>query len=261
MQPLDHAPTSTFAGIRFVLTDMDETLTHHGRLSARTYGALEQLQQAGIRVIPVTAAPAGWCEQMARMWPIDGVIAENGGLFLRRDGTNGVKRHYWHDDIARTAIAEELAEIGRRILDTVPGARYAGDQSFRLTSIAFERPAHPGNQAAIVDALRAAGARATANNLWVLGWVGDYDKLAMSRRIMAEIYGIDIATARDCILYSGDSENDAPMFAFFEHTIGVSTIRQHLDGIAVPPRWIANGPGGAGFVEAAQAVLQATASR
>ena len=63
---------------------MDETLTYQGRLQASTYLALERLRDHGIRVIPVTAAPAGWCDQIARMWPIDGVIAENGGLFLQR---------------------------------------------------------------------------------------------------------------------------------------------------------------------------------
>nr|WP_276585510.1 hypothetical protein [Burkholderia cenocepacia] len=80
---------------------MDETLTHRGRLAAQTYAALERLQARGIRVIPVTAAPAGWCDQMARMWPVDGVIAENGGLFIRRspDG-HGAERRYWHADDA-----------------------------------------------------------------------------------------------------------------------------------------------------------------
>jgi hypothetical protein len=65
MKDLVLAPKSTFAGVRFVLTDMDETLTLQGRLSARTYDALERLRAAGVGVIPVTAAPAGWCDQMA----------------------------------------------------------------------------------------------------------------------------------------------------------------------------------------------------
>ncbi|MGQ7932214.1 HAD family hydrolase [Paraburkholderia sp. D1E] len=81
MQPLSLAPFHQFSTVQFVLTDMDETLTYKGRLAASTYLALERLQANGIRVIPVTAAPAGWCDQMARMWPVDGVIAENGGLF------------------------------------------------------------------------------------------------------------------------------------------------------------------------------------
>jgi hypothetical protein len=82
IKDLSSASHSTFAGVRFVLTDMDDTLTYRGRLSARTYDASERLQAGGVKVIPVTAAPAGWCDQMARMWPVDGVIGENGGLFI-----------------------------------------------------------------------------------------------------------------------------------------------------------------------------------
>ncbi|VVE19716.1 MULTISPECIES: hypothetical protein [Pandoraea] len=91
MRHLSDATPSEFKDVRFVLTDMDETLTYRGRLAADTYRALERLQKAGIRVIPVTAAPAGLCDRMARMWPVDGVIGENGGIFFQRtpDGHGG----------------------------------------------------------------------------------------------------------------------------------------------------------------------------
>jgi len=259
MKELATAPRSTFASVRFVLTDIDETLTYKGRLSARTYDALERLQSAGIRVIPVTAAPAGWCDQMARMWPVDGVIGENGGLFLQRDDQHGVVRRYWHDDADRADIADRLAEIGCHVQKVAPFARSADDQPFRLTSIAFARPESARDCGAIVDALRSAGADVTINNLWILGWLGGYDKLAMTRRILLDAYGIDIEAERDDILYSGDSTNDAPMFAFFRHTVGVSTVRRYLAEIPTPPEWITRGPGGDGFVEAAEAVLAAKA--
>ena len=44
MRPLSEASTADFAKVRFVLTDVDHTLTHVGRLSAPTYAALERLQ-------------------------------------------------------------------------------------------------------------------------------------------------------------------------------------------------------------------------
>ncbi|RXT19870.1 hypothetical protein B5P46_26695 [Rhizobium leguminosarum] len=34
MRPFSEAENAEFRSVRFVLTDMDETLTHHGRLSA-----------------------------------------------------------------------------------------------------------------------------------------------------------------------------------------------------------------------------------
>lgn len=234
---------------------MDETLTYRGRLSARTYEALERLQRAGVKVIPVTAAPAGWCDQMARMWPVDGVIGENGGLFIQRDDRHGVKRRFWHADDKRHAISDQLAAIGRHIRQVIPFAVVADDQPFRLTSLAFAQPDSEADRRVIVTALRDAGLDVTVNNLWVLGWLGGYDKLAMARRVMADAYGIDIDADRDTILYCGDSTNDAPMFAFFRHTVGVSTVRHYLPDIPVPPNWITKGPGGDGFVEMADAVI------
>ncbi|GLK69271.1 HAD-IIB family hydrolase [Hansschlegelia plantiphila] len=258
MKPLNQAAISGFRDVRFVLTDMDETLTFRGRLAANTYAALEALQTAGVKVIPVTAAPAGWCDQMARMWPVDGVIGENGGLFFRRapDG-HGVQRHFWHEHDERTAMSSCLLHIGDRVRNEVPSAIFADDQPFRLTSIAFAKPDEASDCIAIVDALRKAGADVTVNNLWVLGWLGGYDKLSMTRRVLRDHYDVDVDCDRGVVLYSGDSTNDAPMFSFFEHTVGVSTIKEYLDQIPLPPRWITRGPGGAGFVEVAKAVISA----
>lgn len=257
MRPLADAEISALRSVRFVLTDMDETLTYRGRLSARTYDALERLQRANVTVIPVTAAPAGWCDQMARMWPVDGVIGENGGFFFERAEGHGLVRTFWHGEVDRRVVATRLDEIARQVREAVPLATFADDQPFRLTSIAFARPDEIDARTAIASALRASGADATDNNLWVLGWLGGYDKLAMARRVLAERYGVDIDAAVDTVLYVGDSINDAPMFDFFRHTVGVSTVVSDLPQIPTPPNWITEGPGGDGFVEAAEAVLQA----
>ena len=179
---------------------------------------------------------------MARMWPVDGVVGENGGLFFRRAGDYGLLRHFWNSGDERA----ELHIIGNRIRARVPDAVLADDQPFRLASLAFARPQDEAKRAAILNAFRDEGLRATENNLWILGWMGDFDKLAMTRRVLS--YAED-----NTICYLGDSENDAPMFAAFHHTIGMSTVR---DGtLSAYPRWVTRAPGGAGFVEAAEVVL------
>lgn len=256
MQLIQSADISAFRDIRFVLTDMDETLTFNGRLAAKTYMALERLQGAGIKVIPVTAAPAGWCDQMARMWPVDGVIGENGGFFFsRKEDGHGVKRYFWHNDEARKKISERLLSIGEQVKSILPEARFADDQPFRLTSVAFSNSTEHNLRESILAVLTEAGADVTVNNLWLLGWLGGYDKLAMTQRVLKEFYDIDINCEQSSILYSGDSTNDAPLFSFFEHTVGVSTITDYLDQIPKSPRWVTKGPGGAGFVEMVDAVL------
>ena len=65
MQPLTDFPQNDLRKIRFVLTDIDDTLTENGRLPAASYLAMEKLQQAGLKVIPITGRSAGWCDHIA----------------------------------------------------------------------------------------------------------------------------------------------------------------------------------------------------
>src|SRR6185436_17694883 len=100
LKPLAAFPRETRARIRGVLADIDDTLTTHGRLPAIAYAALERLREAGFLVIPVTGRPAGWCDHIARMWPVDAVVGENGAFWFRHDRAEGklVKRHVVGDE-------------------------------------------------------------------------------------------------------------------------------------------------------------------
>ena len=86
MRPLAALPRD---GVRGVLTDIDDTLTTHGRLPARAFRAMERLYEAGLLVIPITGRPAGWCDHIARMWPVAGVVGENGGRVYIFDRGSG----------------------------------------------------------------------------------------------------------------------------------------------------------------------------
>src|SRR5499426_808860 len=87
MQPLDSFPVAARRGIRGVLADIYDTITTDGKLTAAAYGALERLQAAGFLVVPITGRPAGWCDHIARMWPVDAVVGENGAFYFRYDAT------------------------------------------------------------------------------------------------------------------------------------------------------------------------------
>jgi hypothetical protein len=65
--PLASMPDGVRRGVRYVLTDIDDTLTTDGKLTAGAYASLQRLHDAGKRVIPVTGRPAGWCDHIARM--------------------------------------------------------------------------------------------------------------------------------------------------------------------------------------------------
>lgn len=53
--------------IQYLLTDIDDTMTSKGKIPACAFVAMERLQQAGIRVVPITGRPDGWCDHIARM--------------------------------------------------------------------------------------------------------------------------------------------------------------------------------------------------
>jgi HAD superfamily hydrolase (TIGR01484 family) len=257
VRPFAELPAATRAGIRFVLSDVDDTLTEGPRLPAAAYLALERLAGAGITVVLVTAAPAGWCDLMARMWPIGAVIGENGGLCFRREGASGgTARHYWLGDSERARERARLAALGAEIAAALPGATLAHDQRYRETTLAFANRER-ALSAEIMARLAAAGARTTENSVWVLGWFGGFDKLAMARRMLAELFALDPERDGGACLYVGDSLNDAPMFGFFANSVGVAGVRRWADRLPALPRWITKGGGGAGFVEVADALLAA----
>ena len=138
-------------------------MAYKGRLAASTYAALERLQDRGVRIVPVTAAPVGWCDQMARMWPIDGVIAENGGLFFKRNAIDhGVDRMLWDGSTTVSKLRVRLLEVAEHVQQLVPEATLADHQPFRLTSLAF----HHRNAAVdqrIVSVLKDVGAGTSVN--------------------------------------------------------------------------------------------------
>ena len=258
MKPLSQFPASAARAIRYVLTDVDDTLTYRGSLSAATYLALERLRDAGIVVVPVTAAPCGWCDVMVRMWPVGGVIGENGGVYLRCGGDD-IDIRFWLPRPERARSMARLRLTAEAIAAAIPNVQTAADQPYRQTSWAISTSAKGADRSRAVErvvaAWRDAGASVTINSLWVLGWHGDFDKLAMAKVMMTEVFSVDLDLERGHVIYVGDSLNDEPMFKFFPHAVAVSTISAWLNQLTCLPSWVTSGLGGSGFVEVADAIL------
>ena len=139
MQALAAMPSAVAAAVRVVLTDIDDTLTTDGRLPADAYAALERLEQAGILVVPITGRPAGWCDHIARMWPVRAVVGENGAFYYAYDRqARRMTAHYWTDAAARQASRARLDAIRDRVLAEVPGAAVASDQDYRKADLAID---------------------------------------------------------------------------------------------------------------------------
>ena len=243
--------------VRFVLLDVDETLTTRGKLGAQAYGALEALQRAGKKVIPVTGRPAGWCDHIARMWPVDAVVGENGAFyFWFAEGKLG--KRFVDDGPTRARQRRELQKLSKSILRQVPGAALASDQPYRETDLAIDYcedvpPLPPEAVERIVALMRGAGLNAKVSSIHVNGWFGRYDKLATARRLFTERFGVDLGAENRHAVYAGDSPNDAPMFAFFDHSVGVANVRRFRD---LRPKYVTEAEAGAGFAELAAHLLR-----
>ena len=57
MTPLSQCPKAVLAAMRGIFTDIDETLSTDGKLTAEAYAALEALKKADFLVVPVTGRP------------------------------------------------------------------------------------------------------------------------------------------------------------------------------------------------------------
>ena len=247
--------------VRALLFDIDDTLTTRGKLTAAAFNALERVHARGLRTVAVTGRPAGWCDHIARMWPVDAVVGENGAFYFRF-AQGRLHKHYREAAEVRERNRIRLVAIGHRILAAVPGCAIAADQPYRETDLAIDYcedvPPLPLETAQRIAALmREAGLQARVSSIHVNGWFGDYDKLAMARELLRQDLGIDLDGERDRVVYVGDSPNDAPMFEFFSQSVGVANLRRFAAVLDKPPKYITTASAGAGFVELAEHLLAA----
>lgn len=253
-------PVSTFSDkIDFVLTDIDDTLTDEGQLGPKAYQALWNLADSGIKVIPVTGRPAGWCEMIARMWPVAGVVGENGGFYFRYHNKKMI-RHFALPNSIQTENRKKLDLIEKQILADIPGAAIASDQFTRLMDLAIDFcediPALPKESIQnIVRIFQQHGATAKVSSIHVNGWFGTYDKLSTALTFLKKEFALTDEQVQSQALFAGDSPNDEPMWAFFKNSFAVKNIDEFWNDLTHKPQYVASLRGGDGFTEIANQVL------
>jgi len=263
MQPVSSLPAEVARNLVGVLTDIDDTVTTDGRLPAAAYDALERLNDSGLAVVPITGRPAGWCDMVARFWPVSGVVGENGAFYFRYDHkARKMIRHFAASPVERVANRRKLEALAERILKNVPGAAIASDQLYREADLAidFREDVEPLPAEAvdrIVALFQEAGAVAKVSSIHVNGWFGQYDKLSMTRIFVRDALRLDLENARSLFVFCGDSPNDEPMFRFFPYGCGVANVRDFAARMSALPAFVSEARGGAGFVEIANRILSA----
>jgi hypothetical protein len=253
-----------FSRVQAVFTDVDGTLTTRGRLEAVTLKALEWLVAHGVKVVLVSGRPSGWGEAWARQLPVAGVIVENGGLWYV-PGEQGLEKHYWEPEGERQQHRAKLVRAVKKALQVVPGARLSMDSAATEVDLAIDyneeaRLGHAGADA-LEQALARAGVTAVRSSVHVNCWVGDFDKRKAVARFIDEAWGTTLKKRDPRFVYVGDSFNDEPLFEGFKLSVGVANVRDVLDRITHPPRYITRAREGRGFAEVADAVARARRQR
>jgi HAD superfamily hydrolase (TIGR01484 family) len=288
MKPISEMSPAEAAGLRYILFDIDDTITRGGKLPAASYTALWKLKEAGLAVIPVTGRPAGWCDLIAREWPVDGVVGENGALVFweepageagAADGGEEISgaenpeppthssaqrrprlRAEYHPNAVRNDHPV-LKRVRERALAATPLLRDAKDQFARLFDMALdfaeEEPVLPLRAAERVRSIALEeGARAKVSSIHVNIWMGDYDKLSMTEHFLQSRFGWRPGAGDREAVFVGDSPNDEPMFARFPLACAVANIRRYEGLIRHYPAFAAERECGEGFAEIVETILQ-----
>jgi len=277
MKPISEMPVEEAADIAYILMDIDDTLTRDGKLLASSYTALWKLKEAGLKVIPVTGRPAGWCDLIAREWPVDGVVGENGALAFWEEPYPGEKNEAnsrptpplrlpvlkaeYHPNAVKNDHPV-LEKIKKRALTEFPELRPAKDQFARLFDLALdfaeEDPVLPLSTAQRVKAIaEEEGATAKISSIHVNIWMGSYDKLSMAERFLSRRFGWKPGIEDRKVVFAGDSPNDEPMFKRFPLACAVANIHRYKEFIKHFPAYVATRECGEGFAEIAEVILRA----
>ena len=280
MQKLDQWPLKDRRRITGVLTDIDDTLTTHGAITADALAALADLKAAGLPVIAITGRPVGWSEPFALAWPLDAIVAENGAVALFRETDlekadiehkkglqpneyvrKQLSKRYQQSERVRQENFARMQRVAARVLQGVHGAQLAQDSAGRETDIAIDHSEftylRPEQIADVLRIMRSEGMTASVSSIHINGWFGTHNKLQGARWAVRELLGRDLDAESSQWVFIGDSTNDELMFEAFPNSVGVANVRRFEAQLTHLPRYITQAERGAGFAEVAAAVLAA----
>ncbi len=262
LTPLIQCPSHVLQRVDFLLSDLDDTISTDGKVSASSYVALETVQKLGVKVVIVTGRPAGWCDMIARFWPVDAVIGENGAFYFKYDTTSKcMQRHFQQTEEQRAENAAALSNALAHISTRFPALRTAADQRFRISDLAIDvsedtQPVEPATIDQILKYFRDSGITAKLSSIHINAWKGSFDKYSMSKQLLCQEYGLKAHEFATRVAFVGDSPNDEPMFEKFELSIGVQNILHFKHSLTHLPQYVTTSRSGAGFCELASLLAQ-----
>ncbi|MBU6153545.1 MAG: HAD-IIB family hydrolase [Bdellovibrionales bacterium] len=241
------------SGIKGVCFDIDDTFTSNGKITSKAFESLWKLKTAGFFLIPVTGRPAGWCDHIARFWPVDGVVGENGAFSFFMHKGKRKRIDTLPIELAHEAKSK-LVRLRKEIEISFPGCSFASDQEYREYDLAIDfcEDVTPWTETEVDRLVRfceSKGAIAKVSSIHVNTWFGTYTKIDGIRHFLAAAPRELQLPAFEELVFIGDSPNDEPMFEAFPISIGVANVRPFLSKIKNPPKFITLLEAGSGFAE------------
>ena len=275
MLPLSQWPVEERRNIIGVFTDIDDTLTTHGAITADALLALADLKTAGLHVIPITGRPVGWGEMFAKTWPVDALVAENGGVAwvaeknAQKSSQIGIQsayllpkvlsKVYQNNALIRAENSFKMQKIAALVTSKIQGVDVSKDSAGRETDLAFDynefANLSPKTVQQVVELLQSQGMETTVSSIHIHGCFGRFDKWLGAQWIVRELFQRELAAELDQWVFVGDSGNDQAMFQHFKHSVGVANIRQYATQLQHLPHYVTLAERGRGFAEVARAVL------
>jgi len=256
--------SSDWQQVKWVFTDVDDTLTWQGSLPPETLIALQSLRENGFKVVAVTGACAGWCDHIAQLWPVDAVLGENGAFLLEKQ--SGELKLSTSIPLAEMRAKQaKLKTAIEALLSEYPDLSLTLDQAYRICEVAIDigqnRPkADPLIVQSLLEKIHALGAHATASSIHINAWFGEHSKRNAVYQYL-ESKGVSSDRIHEQVCYVGDSMNDQQMFESLPLTVGVANIEHYWEQLVHHPRIVMSQPGGYGFSEFSQQLLKAQSGR
>jgi HAD superfamily hydrolase (TIGR01484 family) len=262
LKPLGALSADEARGLAGVVFDLDDTVLDGGALTLEAYAALHRLAEGGLALVACTGRPSGWGEVIARQWPVQAVVVENGAFAWVRDATRSTVEVTATDPLDRETRARRrqgLLDLARELVAEHPETALADDNEARRSDVTLDVGERRSVPREVIEALRTRagerGVRTHVSSVHLHLASEPDDKASGAIRLLVDALGEDATAARRRYAFVGDSGNDAAAFAAFATTFGVANIRKHLREITVAPRYLAEREKGRGFAEIADALL------
>lgn len=243
--------------IKYIISDVDDTITKNGKLLPHALDALYKLKASGRTIVLLTGGSAGWSDTYIRQWPVDAVIAESGAVFL------GYSKGGEITSIINPEIQQDKAlKLRRKLMEYTSAYPFSSDQFARVFDVAYDKKKMSNaEKTALKNILTLFGASFSESSIHINAWFGDYNKKSSLRYFMTNVLSISEEEYLEKGMYIGDSLNDEPLFGYFPLSVGMHSVEDMKSSFKELPTYISQYGGGDGFFEVAAFLCEETGKR